>query len=310
LANAGGYVAIVSNSYASVPSSPAFLSVLSPLTNTAGCILSPANMVNWWPGEGNPNDIFGSNDATPHNGFSYANGKQGRAFHFDGSSSYLTTGAASIPVPWTACVWVNRQNAPGTGAALTGDGTAELKLEQYNGTRQVGFTKFGVADYNFGYTVLQNTWTHLAFVASGSQMQLYANGALVGTLTTNIPLPRAYIGVGYANSSAKFVDYMLGSLDELMLFNRALSPSEISAISAAGSSGLVRAPEFTGIQSLGNGQAQLNLRGQTGKNFNLYTSQDLVNWTFLTSVANLAGSLLFTDNSATNALQFYRASQP
>src|SRR5262249_24766481 len=142
--------------------------------------------------------------------------------------SFLTTGAASIAVPWTACMWVNRQNAPGPGAALTGDGTGELKLEQYNGSRQVGFTKFGVADYDFGYTVPLNTWTHLAFVASGSQMQLYANGALVGTITTNIPLPRAYLGVGYVSSASKFVDYLLGSLDELMLFNRALNASEIS----------------------------------------------------------------------------------
>lgn len=310
LANAGGYGVTVSNSYASVPSSTAFLSVLSELTNAAGCILAPPNMVNWWPAEGNPNDIFGPNNATPHNTFSYAAGKEGRAFHFDGASSYLSTGAASIPVPWTACFWVNRQNAPGTAAALTGDGTSELKLEQYNGTHQVGFTTFGVADYNFGYTVPQNAWTHLAFVASGTQMQLYANGSLVGTITTNIPLPRGYIGVGYANSSAKFVDYMLGNLDEIMLFNRALSVSEINAISAAGSSGLVRAPEFTGIQSLGSSQFQLNLRGLTGKNFTIYSSQDLLAWTRLTSVPNPVGSIQYMDNSATNAQTFYRVTQP
>ena len=153
----------------------------------------------------------------------------------------LTTGAASIAVPWTACLWVNRQDAPGTAAALSGDGTVELKLEQYNGTRQVGFTKFGVADYNFGYTVPTNTWTHLGFVASGTQMQLYANGALVGTISTNIPLPRAYIGAGYVSSNGKIVDYTLGSLDEILLFNRALSGAEISAIYSASCAGLCRA---------------------------------------------------------------------
>ncbi|HWW01686.1 MAG TPA: GH25 family lysozyme [Candidatus Acidoferrum sp.] len=310
LTNAGGYAAMVGNSYASVPSSTAFLSVLSQLTNPAGSILGPPSMVNWWPAEGNPNDIFGSNNATPHNGFAYAAGKQGLAFHFDGLSGYLSTGAGSIPVPWTACMWVNRQNAPGPAAALSGDGNYELKLEQYNGTRQAGFTTFGVADYNFGYTVPQNTWTHLAFVASGTQMQLYANGALVGTITTNIPLPRAYVGAGYVNSPGRLVDYMLGNLDEVMLFNRALTSSEISAIWAAGGSGLVRAPEFTGMQSMGNGQFQLNLRGQTGKNFTIYTSRDLATWTFLTSSPNPSGGLLFMDNSATNALTFYRASQP
>jgi GH25 family lysozyme M1 (1,4-beta-N-acetylmuramidase) len=311
LSNAGGYSVAVSNSYANVPSSTAFLSVLAPLTNAPGSILAPANMVNWWPAEGNAIDLFGTVFATPHGGFFYTAGKQGLAFHFDGASGYLSTGAASIPVPWTACMWVNRQNTPGTAAALSGDGTSELKLEQYNGTHQVGFTTFGVADYNFGYTVPQNTWTHLAFIASGTQMQLYANGSLVGTISTNIPLPRAYIGAGYVNSSARFVDFMLGSLDEMMLFNRALGAAEISAIAGAGSSGLVRAPEFTDIQALGNGQVQLNLRGQTGKTFKIYTSQDdLTVWTFLRSLANPSGSVQFTESSATNSQTFYRATQP
>ncbi|SRR6266705_3563344 len=207
-------------------------------------------------------------------------------------------------------MWVNRQNAPGTAAALSGDGNYELKLEQYNATRQVGFTTFGVADYNFGYTVPQSTWTHLAFVASGTQMQLYANGALVGTLTTNIPLPRAYIGAGYVNSGARVVDYMLGNLDELLLFNRALSANEINAIYAAGSSGLVRAPEFTSVVPLDNGQFQMNLRGLTGRNFTLYWSENFFNWKSLGSIANPTGIIQYTDHSATNPITVYRATQP
>jgi hypothetical protein len=103
---------------------------------------------------------------------------------------------------------------------------------------------------------------------------------------------------------------MLGSLDEIMVFNRALSASEISAISAAGSAGLVRAPEFTACLPLGNGQTQLSLRGKTGKNVTVYSSPDLGSWTSLGSVANPVGSTVFMDNSATNPQSFYRASQP
>jgi len=207
-------------------------------------------------------------------------------------------------------MWVNRQNAPGTGAALLGDGAYELKLEQYNGTRQVGITQFGVADSSFGYIVPAGAWTHLAFVGTSTGTALYVNGTLQNTLTNTLPLPRGYIGAGWVTSSSKFVDYLLGNLDELMLFSRALSGAEISAISAAGSSGLVRAPEFTGMQPLGNGQFGLNLRGQTGKTFTLYTSQDVTTWTRLTSAPNPSGSIQFTDNSATNPVTLYRASQP
>src|SRR5713101_2671208 len=98
---------------------------------------------------------------------------------------------------------------PALRPALLSDGTYSLKLEQYNGTRQVGLTQLGVADYNFGYTVPLNTWVHLAFVGTGAQTLLYANGILQGTLTVSIPLPRAYLGVAYSSSSGRFIDYLL-----------------------------------------------------------------------------------------------------
>jgi GH25 family lysozyme M1 (1,4-beta-N-acetylmuramidase) len=307
LSNVGGYLVTVSNSYASLSSKAGYLTILS---NPPGAIVAPSGLVDWWPAEGTPVDIIGTAHGTSVNGVSYAAGKEGLAFHFNGSNSYLTTGASSIAVPWTASFWVNRQNAPGTGAALSGDGNVELKLEQYNATHQVGFTRFGVADWNFGYTVPLNTWTHLAFVASGTQMQLYANGALVGTIATNIPLPRAYFGAGYVNSNGNIVDYLLASLDEIMLFNRALSAAEVSSLYAAGNAGFVHAPEFTSIQPSGANQFQLNLKGLTGKTVSIYSSLDFISWTKLGTVANPTGTIVFTDNSATNDYSFYRATQP
>jgi hypothetical protein len=273
--------------------------------------------VDWWPADGNPDDIFGYKNGTPQNGFSYSTGKSGLAFHFDGSSSYLTVpGGSSIQGNWTACMWVNRQNSPSGVAAMMSDGTNELKLEQYSTNaippRQVGFTHFGVNDWSFAYTVPQNSWTHLAFVASGTQTFLYANGSLVSTVSTNIPLPRAYLGAGYyaVSSPAFFVDYMLGSLDEILLFNRALSSSEISAIYSAGSAGMVRAPEFTGTASYTNGQLKASLKGQTGKSFTIHSSTDLKTWTVFSALSNPTGTAQFTDAAATNSPQkFYRASQ-
>jgi hypothetical protein len=155
-----------------------------------------------------------------------------------------------------------------------------------------------------------NVWTHLAFVGTSTNTSLYVNGVLQGSLTNTLPLPRGYIGAGYVNSGARIVDYMLGSLDELTLFNRALTSAQINAIYGAGSAGLIRAPEFTGTVSLGNGQFQVNLRGQTGKNFTLYTSPDLMTWTSLGPVANPNGTVQFIDNSASDPVRFYRATQP
>jgi hypothetical protein len=128
----------------------------------------------------------------------------------------------------------------------------------------------------------------------------------------SIPLPRTYIGAGYyaVSSSPFFVDYMLGGLDEVLLFNRALTGSEIHSIYAAGSAGLVRVPEFIGAGPFASGQFPLNLRGQTGKSFTIYGSPDFTTWTRLGTASNPNGAVQFIDSSATNAQGFYRASQP
>ncbi|HZT21493.1 MAG TPA: hypothetical protein VFB55_01155 [Verrucomicrobiae bacterium] len=84
---------------------------------------------------------------------------------------------------------------------------------------------------------------------------------------------------------------------------------EIGAIYSAGSAGLVRAPEFTGMTAIGNGQVRLNLRGLTGKNFLLYTSTDLLNWSLLGAIPNPAGAAQFLD-SVNGPQKFYRVVQP
>src|SRR5205085_9558614 len=132
LANVGGYVATVTNSYASLSSKAGYLTILS---NPPAAVVAPSGLVDWWPAEGTPIDIIGTAHGTPVNAVTYVAGKEGRAFHFNGSNTYLTTGASSLAIPWTASFWVNRQNAAGLAAALSGDGAVELKLEQYsNGT--------------------------------------------------------------------------------------------------------------------------------------------------------------------------------
>jgi GH25 family lysozyme M1 (1,4-beta-N-acetylmuramidase) len=310
--NAGGYSVNVSDTKGATPSSTAYLNVQIPLVNAAGSIVAPANMINWWPADWSANDIFGSANGTPMGGFYYSAGESGGAFHFDGTNSMISNNAGSLPVPWTVCMWVNRQNSPQTAAGLLEDGTYALKLEQYNATRQVGLTILGVGDYVFSpaYIVPVGTWTHLTFVGTSTGTTLYANGVQRGTLPNSIPLPRNYIGAAYITSSAKYVDFMLGSMDEIMTFNRALSAAEISSIYSAGSAGLVRAPEVVSSQLTGPNQFTMKLKGQTGKNYTIYSSTNLVDWTSVGLIANAQGTNQFIDNNVTNNTQkFYRASQ-
>lgn len=311
LTNAGAYTVTASNSYASIPAA-ATLSVLGPLINNASSILDPSNMINWWPGNGNPNDIYGVTNAALFGGITYTNSKVGLGFSFNGTSSYMSNNAAEIAPPWTVSTWVYRQNAFGASSTLLGDQTYALKLEQYNTTREVGISHSGVADYLFSpaYSVPLNKWTHLAFVATSSAVTLYTNGVQEGTVSASgFDLPRAYIGVDWFSTVAGiYSDYLLGDVNDLQIYTRALAAPEIASIYNAGSSGLVRAPEFIGINNLGNGQILLNLIGQTGKPITVRTSTNLINWSSAATVQNSAGAANYI-NPASSTQKFYQATQ-
>jgi len=313
VSNAGNYVIVVSNSYAAIPANAAFLSVLGPLTNAPASILDPVGMVNWWTADGNPNDIYGTNNAMPYNGLSYTNGIVGQAFHFDGLTSYLSiNGATNIFPNWTVCFWVNCQNAPGTSATFMGNGTYTLKLEQYgNSAHRVGISQAGVGDYSFipAYTVPAGVWTHLTFVGTDISVMLYTNGIFEGeTNVSNFMLPRNYLGADTFSGTPD--DFMLGSLDEIQVFSQTLSSAQIYSIYHAGRAGLVRGPEFTEVIATNFGQVQLSLRGQTGKPFAIYASTNLPNWTLLRTFPNPTGATNCFDSSASNSYKFYRTAQP
>jgi hypothetical protein len=307
--NAGNYSVLVTNSTGNQVSSYAYLSIQMPPTNALGATLAPPNMANWWDGQADTADSFGTVTLAPTGNFYYQPGQPGLGLHFDGSTTYLTNNAASLSAPWTLMFWVNRQNADGASAGFLSDGSYTIKLEQYNGTRQVGITHAGFNDATFGYIVPQNTWTHLALVGTSTGTSLYVNGALQTSITNSEPLPRKYMGISYFTSGGVISDYMRGTVDEIVTFTRALSGTEISTVYSAGSAGLVRAPELTSIGASAT-SVTLNMRGITGKQFSIYRSPDLDTWTFLNRVSSSTGTLQYSDLLNGAPQNFYKVTQP
>src|SRR5260221_7467038 len=92
------------------------------------------------------------------------------------------------------------------------------------------------------YNASISGWTHVAVVYSNRQPNLFINGVLVraGLTSTLSSSPSTILG-GRIWSGLNYGFYA-GLLDEVSLYNRALSASEIQAIYAAGSSGKCLAP--------------------------------------------------------------------
>jgi hyaluronate lyase len=150
----------------------------------------------------------------------------GEALYFNGTNSSVDIGAADITGPWTAAMWVKRQDSSVGNSILMGGSNSSLALEQWNNTNKVGFTKRAVADYTFNYTAPVDTWVHLTFVGSSSGTSLYVNGVLLESNAAVIDCPMGNIGAWGT------VGYLKGTLDDVKIFNRALTQGEITELAS------------------------------------------------------------------------------
>ena len=152
--------------------------------------------------------------------------------HLDGTMSNPTGNM-------TVGVWFYPLSLPGNGAlsAITNMGSLRLLLA---GTASGGATMSGwFCDQTASWTginstslVQANSWNHAALAYSTTGQSLYLNGVLVGSATL----------AGALNSGATFVTVgwdtvatrgFQGYVDELALYGRALSASEVASLSGA-----------------------------------------------------------------------------
>jgi uncharacterized repeat protein (TIGR01451 family) len=152
-----------------------------------------------------------------------AAGKFNGGQYFNGNN-YIALNAPDIPPPWTAEFWVKRQDSPNVSAVLLDGGNTSLRLEQYNGQPNVGITAYGIGDYIFNYTAPIDQWIHLAYVATNNgNVDLYVNGVYVQSLGVgNLLLPLGTLGGRNGGAEG-----MVGTLDEVAVYSRALTQAEL-----------------------------------------------------------------------------------
>ncbi len=214
---------------------------------SAVCTPPPAGLVGWWPGDGDAADIVGGHNGTLLNGATFAPGEVGQAFTFttDGQvvavpdAPELSFGPTS---PMTVALWAYRTGAGVTqhvlGRRLGCTGAPYLDYINYQMAIGGSKLEFGAGPGNAVQTLVDlplNTWTHLAATFDGATFSFYMDGALIGTGNGILGSPAAAnlkIG-GSGDCGGTFQ----GQLDEVQIFNRALSQAEVQAIFDAGSAG-------------------------------------------------------------------------
>jgi hypothetical protein len=217
------------------------------------CVQPPPNLVSWWPGDGNANDIQDGNNGTLQNGATFAPGLVGQAFSFDGAGAFvdvpdspnLSFGASSsITVDlWAFRTGTNpvmhlmgkREGCSGINASIN----YQMALNTASGEGLAFGSGFG-NEAATGMDLPLNTWTHLAGTFDGTAFRFYINGVLAATAAGTLgPINTAPLEIGGSGTCATFA----GLIDEVEIFNRALSNQEIQAISNAGNAGKCKTPQ-------------------------------------------------------------------
>ena len=199
-------------------------------------------MVSWWPGDGNTNDIVDGNSGTFVGTASYATGEVGQAFSFNGSNYVEVPDAANLDfapnAPITVDMWVYSTGGGGhiigKRVGCAGGGSSINYQMAAAGGKGLVFGDGNGNEVVTGRQLPLNTWTHLTGTFDGSTYRFYINGTLAGTAPGTLgPTNNAPLRIGTSGTCLGFV----GLIDEVELFNRALSQQEIQAIVNAGSAG-------------------------------------------------------------------------
>ena len=231
-ANNGSYTVVINNSYGYISSSPATLTVFTvPLADS----IQPTA---WWllnEGIGtNAYDYSGNGHTnTLNSGVSWTSaGYSGNGAYFNATEfSLITIGHPfNLTANWTATMWVNRWESKSVSTLISGT-TYALKLEQYNSTNRVGYTHYSVVDNTLGYTTPLNTWVHLAFVETSSGVAVYADGVLMATNAATSSLNATALGL---DNYTTYTDYLDATLDDVRIYNQALTQQQITNIYAYG----------------------------------------------------------------------------
>ena len=208
------------------------------------CVAPPPGLMAWWPAEGNADDIVGGNHGKPVDGSSFDVGLVGQAFRVDGGSIALGS-QPQLGDRFTIEVWVRLE---GRGlsdyrSVFNNDQMFLRKDDQMEGDKFSIFIRLanGSVEPRAQSVTLAaaDTWTHLAGTWDGSELRIYVNGVLEGVSERSGSLAETTTPAQIGRGEQADVEGPVfnGLIDELSMYDNALSPQDIAAIFTAGNGG-------------------------------------------------------------------------
>jgi hypothetical protein len=236
------------------------------------CVHPPSGLRAWWSGDGNAKDILGRSNGTFQGNTGFAAGKVGQGFNFDGNSVVLVPDnpALDFAQELTVELWFQYRNID-DWRGLIGKRAAAADEEPHttNFGINVNANLFGLGvyfddpdatggdDFDIDGSSLEASrlqpppsvgefhhfaGTYRQISATQLEVRMFVDGQLVksrllpGNLANTVnDIP---VVIGASSTDGEFFQ---GILDEVTLYSRALSATQIARIFAAGSAGKCKA---------------------------------------------------------------------
>jgi len=195
-------------------------------------------LIGWWKFDEGTGDVaydssgYG-NDGTIY-GATWVAGKIGGALSFDGDDDYIfVSNSASLNEmsdDITLSAWV-KFNTIGSGVNSrilskdNGGNDWQLRLTDNKATFQINAGGWNSVS---GSTALEpGTWYHLTGVYDGSYIRIYVNGVEDGKVSETDPFSGTTDNLYIGRNEYPIGEYVDGIIDEIKVYNRALTPAEI-----------------------------------------------------------------------------------
>ena len=236
-------------------------SVVGSVGAQAGCIAEPPNMVGWWPGDGDTDDIKGGNHGVLLEGAAFASGKVSQGFFFDGVDDTVEIADSddlNITGDVTIDLWAMRTEFgpmhDGRNRRMVHKGLGFIGSDDIPTSYSIGFSANDLLSAFFeredgsnakieGPAITDSEFHHYAYVRDGNTHRLLLDGNVVSETafsggpgdTAGVPLTIGSQPLDHGTNG--YFRGFGGVIDEVEIFNRALDNSEIKGIFDAGSSG-------------------------------------------------------------------------
>ncbi len=252
-------------------------------------------LVGYYKFDGNAKDSSGNkHDFVEHGGVSYTNGINNQSISFDGLNGYVDSDSVPVTSTLTISYWINYQSfgewsrmlglslPDGNFQILTKgwDGPADqLVVENYNcwpcdawSSKKVitpSILKLNAFDF---YTITYNNGTVVIYKNGSKVAATYDYNGKKNTLINKVTTSSAKLVLAYpfnTNSNT----YFKGQIDDLRIYNRVLSTTEISSLYDVSINGTVKNLASNTVSCKNNTTGQVvNLPSTTATTYNCESS--------------------------------------